>query len=55
MAVSVTPIVLASIIFALLMAPALNLIGFRWSWAWLCAVILSAGLGASAAVSAGIF
>lgn len=47
-------IVLASLITTLLFAPALNLIGLRWCWAWTCAVILAAGLGISAATSIGI-
>jgi hypothetical protein len=48
------PIVLACIIAALLIAPALNLIGIRFIWAVLLAAVFAAGLGISCALSVGI-
>jgi hypothetical protein len=47
----VTAIVIASLIAALLLAPALHSIGFNWRSAWLFAAILALGIGASAAHS----
>jgi len=46
-------IIYASILAAVLMAPALHLIGLRWTWAWPIACLWAFGIGASAAEGLG--
>lgn len=43
----------ASILAAVLMAPALHLIGLPWSWAWPLSCLWGFGLGFSAAEGLG--
>lgn len=47
------PIIYASIIAALLFVRPLHFVGFNWLWAWIAAVLLASGLGASAAHNLG--
>lgn len=47
-------IVYASILTALVVAPALHLLGLRWRWAFLASSMLAAGLGWSAADAIGL-